>query len=907
MYQQISLQPHNNNNNNHNDFSSDESSHDSHSISSISSMLDTQELHSEKSNTRQNIHSQSKYKVTILQNTKVNLPKTTEINDDSIIVQESTDDDDDDNKDITTWNYAYSYASSTIARSRYGDNKTIDSLSNIFMIKRPSLINEIEPFKSIYTEEIKIPSIYDGIVSLTPIEIHNDLQCQAKLKGPVLMYRRRHFKNKTKNELGYNPIFALPIQSIIINIEISLNIAFIKMKIIFINNCNQTINNSLFALPINGNGIVTNISVCIDNKNNNNNNNDNKRYIETLLIDSDDLHKNNNYDFSSSSSSIFNIPFNEYIDNLFRLPINLISIDCDDLIIINIKYQQEFEYFKGRYHLEIPLQFKSEILPNNVNLNEIIHINIILNSFLSSNIKFGSNSHNLIINKKENKQIYFSALSMEHDIKSKNFHMAYYIETNKISGNAFIEYKDKAIDGDIGNFILYINPPSTMNNNNNDGIFSRDIIFLIDRSKSMIIGSSHSKVIKGLSNSLDMLSYKNNGDKFGIICYNETQIYFNGFGNINNKNDIKPPNYPLFEATKYYINNAKQFIVNYGPLGGTDIGTPLKWSLKKLNNIYNKKRIQFIVLITDGCDYQEKQILNDIDKYCKNIRILTFGIGKYCNPYFLKQLSLKSRGWNDIAYYSNDIKSKLYQLIEKCYAPILKDLNIQHCINNNNNNNDIKIYPKQINDIYLSGKPIIIYGEYKNNKLQEILLKTNNKITISGININGKLKIYQFKINYYSNLKLLFLKQKLDELTLKYWIFGNNIKMNLKKEIINLSIKENFPSQYTSMICFKCTKIEKYNLNQQKILSINNTLSINSKIINIGITNKLFGDANINDNISGIYQSIGQFINDDDDDDDDNNNDNNDNVYNKNNCCLCCCCCCCYYCYNSLKRLFMSL
>ncbi len=51
-------------------------------------------------------------------------------------------------------------------------------------------------------------------------------------------------------------------------------------------------------------------------------------------------------------------------------------------------------FYEGRYHLTIPLQFTKNILPNNVVLKEIIHINVVLNSFMSS-IKFGSNSHNM--------------------------------------------------------------------------------------------------------------------------------------------------------------------------------------------------------------------------------------------------------------------------------------------------------------------------------------------------------------------------------------------------------------------------------------------------------------------------------------------------------------------------------
>ena len=829
---------------------------------------------------------------------------------------------------------------------------------------------------------LKRPSLYEGLVTMTPIEVHNDLMRQAKLKGPLLIYRMnklveamfgdgtghlsgsidedsdddhespttntrssksprelRRKTSETKKELGYNPIFALPIQHINVDIEIGLETAFIEMRVIFINNCEEKIENGIFIFPM-INGSVKEVSCCIqDDKLRMEDKDEGKRYIETLLVDSEYLEvdeeeeeKGNgkdNEDMNNKYDAVFNIESDKYISDLFRLPMNSTVIDIDDSVEITIKYEQELEYNEGRYHLIIPLQWdRNDILPNgnNTNLNEIIHINVMLNSLLSSNnIKFGSNSHNLMLQKHNDDKIYLYATPLEHDIVSKDFHIAYYYEVQQLTGCAYIEYEDKAIDGDVGDFILYINPITdnkylSLHYNQssyNNHIFGRDIIFLIDRSASMI-GASHSKVIQGLSNALDTLSYTHNGDRFGILCFNESQIYFHGVGHtsspkavdLNNikiiteddedaydgenkedndddkpkYNDHNPPSYPLFEATKHYIENAKQFVVNYGPEGGTDIGSPLKWALRTLDEIYDEKRthsnavksIPFVVLVTDGCDYQEMQILKDIERYIKYIRVLTFGIGKYCNPYFLKQLALKSRGWCDIAYYGCDIKPKMEGLLEKCYAPILKDLTIEDGISDNK---DIELYPKNIKDIYLRGKPIVICGKYRNNELPQILLQTNNTIRISGISINGQPKTHEFNVNLIRNnnnnnpnmmkfsksLKNICLRQKLQQLTAEYWMDDEDY---MRRKIISISIKENVSSEYVSLVCFKCTETQKYELDKKKKLNIANinTLSIDSEILNIGITNKLFGDANIIDHLSGIYDSIGQFINDDLDD-----------------------------------------
>lgn len=43
-----------------------------------------------------------------------------------------------------------------------------------------------------------------------------------------------------------------------------------------------------------------------------------------------------------------------------------------------------------------------------------------------------------------------------------------------------------------------------------------------------------------------------------------------------------------------------------------------------------------MVLLTDGCVNNDREICFMVRDICKNARILTFGIGFYCNWFFLK-------------------------------------------------------------------------------------------------------------------------------------------------------------------------------------------------------------------------------------------------------------------------------
>ena len=257
------------------------------------------------------------------------------------------------------------------------------------------------------------------------------------------------------------------------------------------------------------------------------------------------------------------------------------------------------------------------------------------------------------------------------------------LTTNELTGSA----RD-------GSFVSFVNPPA----NSPTKQFGRDIIFLIDRSGSMY-GSPFENACNGLDIALESLKSGNN-DRFGIVCFNHLQRYFNphklniiansmleeiGSGsnahgdNINprNRNQARqqlnefdggigsinaPSNYnlSLFEASDDNIKKGKLFVKDNYATGGTDIYTPLMWALTILNN-YNdsknsnapttRKRVPFIVLLTDGAVANERQIVIDCEKFASNVRVLTFGIGKYCNWYFLKLLALRSRGWQDGAMY----------------------------------------------------------------------------------------------------------------------------------------------------------------------------------------------------------------------------------------------------------------
>jgi hypothetical protein len=90
--------------------------------------------------------------------------------------------------------------------------------------------------------------------------------------------------------------------------------------------------------------------------------------------------------------------------------------------------------------------------------------------------------------------------------------------------------------------------------------------------------------------------------------------------------------------------------ISHNDIPPTDIQAPMEWSLRtlaadkaRLNALYAANPLMpraavlpFVVIVTDGCVEDERKICAYTRQYCDDARVLTFGIGSYCNWFFLK-------------------------------------------------------------------------------------------------------------------------------------------------------------------------------------------------------------------------------------------------------------------------------
>merc|ERR1719238_2201100 len=98
-----------------------------------------------------------------------------------------------------------------------------------------------------------------------------------------------------------------------------------------------------------------------------------------------------------------------------------------------------------------------------------------------------------------------------------------------------------------------------------------------------------------------------------------------------------------------------------------------------------------------------------------NVRLLTFGIGKYCNWYFLKMLAMKGKGWMSGTLYEDELQAKAEDLMTQ---PVLTDVSVNIDTRQMGN---ITFTPDKCPDLFC-GRPIMMSGKFSGNFPQQIAI-----------------------------------------------------------------------------------------------------------------------------------------------------------------------------------------
>lgn len=373
-----------------------------------------------------------------------------------------------------------------------------------------------------------------------------------------------------------------------------------------------------------------------------------------------------------------------------------------------------------------------------------------------------------------NKLLYGSGDTSSEESKSEGSDSGRYSSSSNMTMNAS-EGESTVVTREHGTFVGFIAPPAQENVEKH---FRRNIVFLIDRSGSMV-GAPFKHAVEGLEQALLSLTGQ---DKFNIMCFDHDMIALHK---------------EMIPVTVKNVELAIRWVSEKRPTqGGTALDKPLEWAFQLLSTV--KKGLNFIFLLTDGAVANERDICHMAanKSIAGSARVLTFGIGMYCNWYFLRMLSTLTRGSTSCVLYQEKIKEGVASLLATAERPVLADieLEMQGVLS-------VQSYPFPIPDLFL-GTPLTIAGRYiAHNTLPQ-------QITLLGTNGSGQVRTYTLPVGEDPAVPVdkVFLKQQLDLLVAKAWLEDN---VELKQEVIDLSVESNIPTPYTTLIAYEAPPEER--------------------------------------------------------------------------------------------------
>ena len=327
--------------------------------------------------------------------------------------------------------------------------------------------------------------------------------------------------------------------------------------------------------------------------------------------------------------------------------------------------------------------------------------------------------------------------------------------------------------------------------------FSGNFVFIVDRSGSMWgdrIEMAKESLIYFLKSLPDTHS------KFNIISFGSTyEKIFDNFVDITEEN----------------INKAIEVSNKFdADLGGTELIQPLLDLENCLSNINTPTRI---FILTDGAVFNTDECLQKIEQIGKqkDIRFFSLGIGSGCDEILVKGMSMKGNGKPEFVQNAEEITDKVIFLLEESMRYYLKNLKVtfakgseEENINKYSENSKIFILPNEQNYSSLDAKTDLCAIIKSDDLIND------NKLIYSFDCFNKKYK-FEFPINYIKEedkskikesdmLHKIILNKYINLIDARNKYFDDKNEGLDSKAIEELSLKYQFLTSYTSLICLIC-------------------------------------------------------------------------------------------------------
>ena len=514
------------------------------------------------------------------------------------------------------------------------------------------------------------------------------------------------------------------------------------------------------------------------------------------------------------------IPSQNILDLLSKMIYNQnIRYDCQDKAQLTKANFDTLKALKNNSKLKFIKREGNDNLYYTYNINLLIHSSREIQNIYSP-------TSSVIFTQKNPKFYQVSLDSTQLNIPEENLVIEYQIKDSDLYKPESIIMKHPLYDHDYALFYSF-NPLQMMKNrlanevtdydfeaasnpiltidDNNPKLdienFSGNFVFIVDRSGSMWgdrIEMAKESLIYFLK------SLPNTKSKFNIISFGSTyQTIFQNFVDITEDN----------------INKAMEESNKFGAdLGGTELIQPLIYLENCLKDNNSPTRI---FILTDGAVFNTNECLQKIEQIGnkRDIRFFSLGIGSGCDEILVKGMSMKGNGKPEFVQNAEEITDKVIFLLEESMRYYLKNLNVKfEKTGEEKKDNDYHEYSE-------NSKLFILKNEQNyssldaTNDLWAIIksddLINNNKLICSFECLSKKFQ-FEFPLNFNkdeenSAIKTSDLLHKIilnkyisnKESTRNNYYYGNK-KYSTEINIEELSLKYQFLTAYTSLICLVC-------------------------------------------------------------------------------------------------------
>ncbi|KAJ8448267.1 hypothetical protein Cgig2_025191 [Carnegiea gigantea] len=436
-------------------------------------------------------------------------------------------------------------------------------------------------------------------------------------------------------------------------------------------------------------------------------------------------------------------------------------------LLVKARWSQKLVYNEGYFLLNLPFSFPVYVLPAG-KISKRERIQLSLNTGLRKEVVCRTATHPLKELKRQVGKIDLLYEEEVHPWSQSDFEFLYTIYSSDMHGGVLLQSPSLNDLDQREMFALYLFPGDSQNRR----VFRKRVVFLVDISGSMK-GAPIENVKKAMVASLSKL---NQDDFFNIIAFNGEIYLFSSSMEL---------------ATPEALRQAGEWMtLKLIPEGDTNILLPLNQALEMVSDKSNS--MPFIFLITDGAVENERDICNVVKDYCTEKtglhfpRVSTFGLGSYCNHYFLQMLAQIGRGHYDAAYDADSAATRLQRLFTLSSSVILSDVQVDWL----NSVELLELYPSAIQDLSCD-YPMIISGRCRGN-LPESLKVSGTLADLS--NFTAELKIRKAKD---VPLDKVFARRLIHILTANAWFTGNK---EIEKQVAEISMQTGFPSEYTRVI-----------------------------------------------------------------------------------------------------------